>query len=63
MIGGGVGMLFQTGGKCDEGVNGNWQVWVRYCGGEAVCIHTVRKEAASFSSDKSITFSTLKFVD
>ena len=21
-------------------VNGNWQVWVRYCSGEAVSIHT-----------------------
>ena len=30
------------------GVNGNWQVWVQYCGGEAVSIHTVRKGAAGF---------------
>ena len=25
------------------GVNGNWQVWVRYSGGEVVSIHMVRK--------------------
>ena len=26
------------------GVNGSWQVWVQYCGGEAVSVHMVRKE-------------------
>ena len=31
------------------GVNGNWQVWVRYSDGEAVSIHTVRKGMACFS--------------
>ena len=45
------------------GVNGNWQVWVQYCGGEAVFIHTVRKGMAGFSNVKSITYSTLKLVD
>ena len=34
------------------GVNGNWQNWVRYCGGEAVSIHTVRKRMAGFSNVK-----------
>ena len=45
------------------GVNGNWQVWVQYCGGEAVSIHMVRKGTVGFSNVKSITFSTLKLVD
>ena len=22
-------------------VNGNWQIWVQYCGGETVSIHTI----------------------
>ena len=44
-------------------VNSNWQVWVRYCGGEVVSIHTVRKGTASFSNVKSITLSALKLVD
>ena len=44
-------------------VNGNWQVWVRYSGGEAVSIYTVRKGTAGFSNVKGITFSTLKLVD
>ena len=45
------------------GVNGNWQVWVRYCGGEVVSIHMVREGTPGFSNVKSITFSTLKLVD
>ena len=45
------------------GENGNWQVWVRYCGGEVVSIHTVRKGTAGFSNVKSITYSMLKLVD
>ena len=44
-------------------VNGNSYVWVRYCGGEVVSIHMVRKEMAGFSNVKSITFNTLKVVD
>ena len=43
-------------------VNGNWQVWVRYCGGEVVSIHTVRKGMVGFYNVKSITLSTLKLV-
>ena len=31
------------------GVNGNWQVWVRYCSGEVVSIHTVRKGTAGLT--------------
>ena len=45
------------------GVNGNWQVRVRYCGGEVVSIHMVRKGTVGFSNVKSITYSTLKLVD
>ena len=45
------------------GVNGNWQVWVQYHGGEVMSIHTVRKGTAGFSNVKSITYSTLKLVD
>ena len=45
------------------GVYGNWHVWVLYSGGEAVSIHTVRKETVGFSNVKSITYSTLKLVD
>ena len=45
------------------GMNGNWQVWVRYCGGEAVSIHTVREGTVGFSNVKSITLITLKLVD
>ena len=41
------------------GVNGNWQVWVRYGGGEAVSIHAERKGTVGFSNVKSITYSTL----
>ena len=44
-------------------VNGNWQVWVRYCRGEMVFIHTVGKGIAGFSKVKSIVLSTLKLVD
>ena len=44
-------------------VNGNWQVWVQYCGGETVSIHMVRKGTAGFSNVKSSTLSTLKFLD
>ena len=40
-------------------VDGNWQVLVRYRGGELVPIHTVRKRATSFSNVESITFSAL----
>ena len=40
-------------------VDGNWQVWVRYRGGELVPIHTVGKEATGFSNVESITFSAL----
>ena len=32
------------------GVNDNWQVWVRYCGGEAVSIHMVREGMAVSTS-------------
>ena len=45
------------------GVNGNWQVWVQYCGGEAVSIHMVRKGMVGFSKVNSITLSILKLVD
>ena len=45
------------------GVNGNWQVWVRYCGGEAMSIHMIGKGTVGFSYVKSITYSTLKLVD
>ena len=45
------------------GVKENWQVWVRYCGGEAVSIPAVRKGMACFSNVKSNTFSTVKLVD
>ena len=45
------------------GVNGNWQDWVQYSGGEAVSIHMVRKGTAGFSNVKSITYGTLKLVD
>ena len=31
------------------GVNSNWQVWVRYCGGVAVSSHTFRKVTPGFS--------------
>ena len=30
-------------------MNGNWQVWVRCCGGEAVSIHMVRKHYAHYT--------------
>ena len=43
-------------------VNGNWQIWVLYCGGEMVSIHTVGNEMAGFSIVKSITLRTLKLV-
>ena len=36
-------------------VDSNWQVWVRYCGGEAVYIHLVGKETVGFSNEKNIT--------
>ena len=36
------------------GVNGNWQIWVRYCGGEVVSIHRVRKGMAGFSNVKAL---------
>ena len=36
------------------GVNENWQVWVRYCGGEATSIHTVRKGMVAFSNVKAL---------
>ena len=45
------------------GVNGNWQVWVQYCGGDAVSIQIVRKGTVGFSNVKSIIYSTLKLVD
>ena len=47
-------------GLVELGVNDNWQVWVRYCGGEAMSIHTVRKGTVSY---KSITYNTLKLLD
>ena len=31
-------------------MNGNWQVWVQYCGGEKVSIHMVRKGTTGFSN-------------
>ena len=34
-------------------VIGNWQVWVQYCGGEAVSINTVRKGTVGFSNVKA----------
>ena len=40
-------------------VDGNWQVWVLYHGGEPVPIHTVGKGAMGFSNVESITFSAL----
>ena len=40
-------------------VNGNWQVWVRYCDGELVPIHTVGKGKSGFSNVESITISAL----
>ena len=36
------------------GVNGNWQVWVRYCGDGVVSIHMVRKGNVSFSNVKAL---------
>ena len=45
------------------GVNGNWQVWIRYCGGEAVSIHMVRKGTVGFFNVKCITYNTLRFVN
>ena len=44
-------------------VIGSWQVWVRYCDGEAVSIYTVREGTTYFSNVKSMTFSTLMMVD
>ena len=44
-------------------VNGNWQVWVRYCGGETVSIHKIRRGVAGLSNVKRFTLSTLKLVD
>ena len=44
-------------------MNDNCQIWVRYCCGETVSIHTVGKETACFSNVKSIKLSTLKLVD
>ena len=38
-------------------VDSNWQVWVRYHGGELVPIHAVRKGVMGFSNVESITFS------
>ena len=38
-------------------VDSNWQVWVRYCGGEPVPIHVVRRGAMGFYNVESITFS------
>ena len=43
-------------------VDSNWQVWVRYRGGELVSIHTVGKGETGFSNVESITFSTLQLV-
>ena len=40
-------------------VDGKWQVWVRYRGGELVSIHTVGKGATGFSNVEGITFSVL----
>ena len=40
-------------------VDGNWQIWVRYCAGEPVPIHMVGKRATGFSNVESITFSAL----
>ena len=40
-------------------VDGNWQVWVRYRGGEPVSIHTVGKGATGLSNVENITFSAL----
>ena len=37
-------------------VDSNWQVWVRYRGGEPVPILAVRKRATGFSNVQSITF-------
>ena len=38
-------------------VDSNWQVWVRYRGGELVPIHAVGKGAMGFPNVESITFS------
>ena len=32
------------------GMNGNWQVWVRYCGSGAVSVHMVRKGTPALTS-------------
>ena len=39
-------------------VNGNWQIWVRCCGGETVSVHTVGKGTVGFSDVKNITLCT-----
>ena len=44
-------------------VNGNWQIWVRYRGGEMVSIYMIGKITAGISNVKSLIFSTLKVVD
>ena len=40
-------------------VDGNWQFWVRYRGGEPVPIYTVGNGATGFSNVESITFCAL----
>ena len=40
-------------------VDGNWQVWVGYRGGELVPIHMVGKGVTGLSNVESITFSAL----
>ena len=44
-------------------VDGNWQIWVRDCGSEAVSIYEVREGAAGISNLNSLTLSTLELVD
>ena len=35
-------------------VNGNWQIWVRYCDGETVSIHMAGEATAGFSNVKTL---------
>ena len=59
MIGGQVGMQFQTGGRCGLMWSYIVCVWVQYCGRELVPIHTGGKGATGFSNVESISFSAL----
>ena len=44
-------------------VDGNWEIWVRGCGGETVSIYAIGEEAVGFSIVKIITLSTLELVN